>query len=214
MNTNHPKYYRIEMWNTLSHGLALVLALLGGGYLIWIASDFLHLPDMVAISIYIIGAVFVYASSTAYHALAPGDRKEKLQQVDHISIYFMIAGTHTPIIIRYFNNSEGYIFLGIMWSLVFLGTIYKVFWMGKYETLGLLLYIGMGCMSIALGPQMVELIAPHILGLIIAGGVLYFTGVIFYCWEKLPYNHPIWHLFVVAGSLAHFIAIYFIVVGA
>lgn len=213
MNLKHLKYSKDEVWNTLTHGLGFLLAVIGGAYLMYRASVALHMSEIVAVSVYLAGALFVYASSTAYHAAAPGQLKERLQKVDHISIYFMIAGTHTPIILRYFNNLDGYIFLTVMWALVAVGTLFRIIWGDRYETFGLLLYIGMGGMSIFLGPEMLELISSNILYLIITGAVLYFIGVIFYCWETLPYNHPIWHLFVIAGSVMHFFAIYLIVIG-
>ena len=211
MNVKHPKYYHDEVWNTLTHGAAFVLVLIGGSWLFWSAFHQSTLPDILALSIYIAGAAFVYGSSTAYHATRPGNLKERLQQIDHISIYYMIAGSHMPIIIRYFNNADGYIFLAIMWTLVLIGTIFKIFWMGKFETLSLLLYVIMGGMSFYLLPDLMSMMSPWLLGLIVLGAILYSVGIIFYCWRSLPYNHPIWHLFVVAGSVAHFIAIYSIV---
>jgi hemolysin III len=214
MNIRHPKYYHDEVWNTLSHGIALLFVLIGGGILVWITSQAKGWLDIIAVAIYVLGAAFVYASSTAYHATRPGSLKERLQQVDHISIYFMIAGSHMPIIMRYFNNSDGYWFLGIMWTFVLIGTIYKIFWMGKFETLSIILYVFMGCLSFYLLPQLLMLMSPWLLGLVILGALLYAVGIIFYAWESLPYSHPIWHMFVVAGSVTHFIAIYSIVVGA
>ncbi len=210
MVTHHSKYYHDEVWNTLTHGIGLLFSLIGGVYLIsksWIASSDV---DIVAITIYVACAAFVYASSTAYHATRPGQWKDRLQRLDHISIFFMIAGSHMPIILHFFNNADGYIFLSVMWTLVFLGTIFKIFWMGKFEILSLVLYVGMGCMSIYLFPDLYQLMSRGTLGLLILGGALYSLGIIFYCWESLPYHHTIWHLFVVGGSITHFIAIYFI----
>ena len=213
MNIRHPKYYHDEVWNTLSHGLGFILAVTGSVYLLWAACHALHISELVSVSIYLAGALFVYASSTAYHAAPPGLLKQRLQTVDHISIFVMIAGTHTPIIMRYFNNQEGYIFLAVMWSLALLGSIFKVMFKDKLEILSVILYVGMGSLSIVFGPEMYELISPTILSLIITGGVLYFIGVIFYLWETLPYNHPIWHLFVMAASILHFIAIDLMIIG-
>jgi len=210
MQIRHPKYYHDEVWNTLTHGLGLVFIVVGGIALL-IQAYGASLLDLVAVSIYVAGAMFVYASSTAYHATRPGVLKERLNRIDHISIYFMIAGSHMPIILRYFNNSEGYLFLAILWSLVLLGIIFKVFFMEKSETISLILYVVMGCLSVFLFPQMTVLISPLLLKLLLAGGLFYLIGIIFYCWHSLPYNHPIWHLFVLAGSIAHFIAIYLVV---
>lgn len=211
MTLSHLRTNRAEVWNTISHGMGLVFALMGGSYLLYIALSEQVLPDIVAVLFYFLGAAFVYGSSTAYHAAHPGNLKERLKQVDHISIYFMIAGTHMPIILRYFNNTEGYIFLTVMWSLVLLGTIYKIFWMERFEILSLILYVLMGGMSAVLFPSLLEMMSPWVLALIIVGSSLYLVGIIFYLWESLPFHHLIWHLFVLAGSVVHFIAIYTII---
>ncbi len=212
MRLRHPRYYHDEVWNTLSHLVGFILILVGGIYLSCTAYQ-LPAADFFAVLVYVCGAIFVYASSTAYHAVRPGNLKERLNQIDHISIYFMIAGSHMPIIIRYFNNSEGYLFLAVLWSLVALGIIFKIFFMNSSETLSLVLYVLMGCLSLYLFPDLMSMMPPTHLWLLIIGGLFYLIGIIFYCWESLPYNHPIWHLFVLAGSAAHFFAIYALVAG-
>lgn len=210
MELKHPRYYHDEVWNTLTHGFGFILVLVGGAVLLYQAylNSFI---DLLAVAIYIGGAMFVYGSSTAYHAVPPGRLKDRLNKIDHISIFFMIAGSHMPIILRFFNNTEGYIFLAVLWSLVLIGIVIKVFFMETTETLSIILYIVMGCLSIFLYPELSVVLSPSIIGLLVAGGLFYLVGVIFYVWESLPYNHPIWHVFVLAGSVAHFIAIYFLV---
>lgn len=209
MSYSKPLYYQDEFWNAVSHGIGLLLALIGGYFIFYNAIGRVPDHELNALAIYIAGAAFVYASSTAYHAAPPGTLKDRLQTIDHISIFFMIAGSHTPIILKYFNNTDGTVFLGIMWSMVFVGTIFKLITSAnRFETLSVAMYIMMGLMSLYFLPDLLRVVETEVLWLILAGGMSYLIGVIFYVWRSLPFHHPIWHTFVIAGSVLHFMAIY------
>ena len=202
-----------EGLNTLTHGLGFLFALVGSIALLYCTYGATDSAVYVGIIVYAIGMIFVYLSSTLYHATAPSKLKEHLRTMDHISIFFMIAGTHTPIVVKYFNTNFGSYYLIVLWSLVGIGVLGKLCWPKKVSTLDLVLYIAMGWMSITLFPDILFVIEPNLLQLLVFGGVLYSIGIIFFKWESLKYHHPIWHTFVLAGSVAHFVLIYKMVLG-
>lgn len=210
MTAADSKYYREEKWNAITHALGLLFVLIGGGFMLY-QSYVLDWPNYVAVVIYVLGALFVFASSTIYHVVPRSPLKEKLCQLDHISIYFMIAGSQMPLLMSYFNNQTGYIMMALLWSFVFIGVVFKLFYMSAPESISLAIYIAMGCVSLILLPQLVQLMPQNLLLLVFLGGAFYLVGIIFYLWESLPYNHPIWHLFVLAGCVTHFLAIYWVV---
>ncbi len=200
--------HRKEEWaNTLTHGIGLLMAIVGSIYLLF------HLPDRApdqwvwGAAIFTFGMCGVYAASTIYHAVQHPEWKARLRQVDHISIYFLIAGTRTPLVIRYLSGSLAWGYLAILWTLVAIGVAYKLFWFGRCAWCSLALYLLLGWMAVFVLPIM----RPHMPSLvwwsIIAGGLAYTAGVVFFVWKKLPFAHAIWHLFVMAGTLAHFTAI-------
>ncbi len=128
--------------------------------------------------------------------------------MDHVSIYFLIAGTYTPILIISLRGPLGWTLLGIVWGMAFIGIIWKLFFIGRYEVIATIGYLLMGWMGVMAYKQMSTNIPPEGIILIFAGGIIYSLGVIFYAWEKLPYNHAIWHLFVLGGSICHFFAVF------
>ena len=127
--------------------------------------------------------------------------------LDHISIYFLIAGTHTPLLLLYLDNEVGRFYLILIWALVALGVLYKLFFFGKSELVSVIFYMVLGWMAVFTLPKMYPLMAEGVMQWIIAGGIFYTLGVIFYIWDRLPFNHSIWHLFVIAGSSGHFAAV-------
>ena len=127
--------------------------------------------------------------------------------MDHISIYFLIAGTYTPILLIYMNNNMGIALLIILWILTFIGTIYKCFFTGRYEIFSTLVYLAMGWIMLVAGPGFFAKMPVPVIALILAGALLYTTGVIFYIWEKYIYSHAVWHSFVLAAAICHYSAI-------
>jgi hemolysin III len=130
-----------------------------------------------------------------------------LEILDHISIYFLIAGTYTPFLLIYLNNTFGISLLIILWGLTALGIIFKIFFTGKWNKLSTFIYVGMGCILLVGGKTFFVAIPMPVLTMIVIGGVLYLIGVVFYLWNKYPYNHAIWHFFVLAAAVCHYVAI-------
>lgn len=166
--------------------------------------DWYGLPSIV----YSFCFLFLFASSTIYHLSWDVNLKKQLQKLDHISIYFMIAGTYTPFIFSCLEGSLRWIFLAIMWTFVIVGAIFKVFFTGKYEGVSLILYLLMGWMVIFIIKPFLASFSPLVIGLVVLGGIAYTAGVYFYVNDHKPYRHFIWHLFVLVGAISHSFAIY------
>ncbi|MCH1430605.1 MAG: hemolysin III family protein [Chlamydiales bacterium] len=196
-----------EISNALTHGIGAVFSLLGLIILVlksvWHA-DALHITCTL---IYGLTLTLLYTISTLYHSF----RKEKLKRafriLDHCAIYLLIAGSYTPFTVLLIKGTIGTALLVIIWALALFGIIFKIFFTGKLELFSNLLYLSMGWLSlIAIKPMMDNLSSTSLI-LLFAGGASYSLGVIFYLWERLPFNHAIWHLFVLGGSACHYFSI-------
>ena len=194
-----------EFANVITHGFGVLMTLIGIPFLVFQGYNGNYL-EISGLLIFGITLLMVYASSTAYHMATDKSLKHKLRIIDHICIYFLIAGSHTPFIFYYLNNFTGYLFLAIMWSMVLLGIVFKIFFTGKFDNLSIAMYVGMGWMSVFITDDILKTMSANCYSWLIIGGVFYMFGTIFYKWEKFPYNHAIWHVFVLAGSLGHYIA--------
>jgi len=198
-----------EKWNVLTHALGIILSLIGTPFLLLGASNSGEPLFFWAGIIYTISLLMVYCSSTIYHWESNPVQKKKLRKWDHVSIYFLIAGSYTPFLFfKYSQNSKALIFILIMWGLALLGSTYKLFVMNGNKWISAGFYVLMGWMAIFFGKGFFSGISNSVITLIIAGGVLYSIGVIFYMQKKMPYSHAVWHLFVVSASICHFLAIY------
>ena len=196
-----------EKFNSLSALLGVVLALCGVAVLLSLA---IHKGDpwkTASFSIYGAGLLSVYSSSTLYHTLQ-GRAKKVFQKLDHLSIYLLIAGTYTPFTLITLRGSWGWTLFVIVWGLAVIGMALDILSGDRHKILPVILYLAMGWLAIiALGP-LVRALPAWGLAWLVAGGLFYTGGVVFYALdEKLTYGHGIWHLFVLAGSASHFIAI-------
>lgn len=149
----------------------------------------------------------LYLGSTLYHSITNVRAKRVLRIFDHASIYLLIAGTYTPFTLTILRSSVGWVIFGIIWALAILGIIMKIFWVGKYEIASTLLYIFMGWIIIFAMKKLLILLSPMGIALLVAGGIIYTAGAFLYMMNKVPYNHAIWHIFVIGGSACHFFCI-------
>ncbi|MDI9257149.1 PAQR family membrane homeostasis protein TrhA [Flavobacterium sedimenticola] len=199
---------REETTNTLSHAVGVLFCLT---VMPWVLTQVYRSHDLktfYSVTAFTVGMFLVYSCSTLYHYVRREKTKNWLQIADHISIYFLIAGTYTPLMIRYLPPSTAFIFLTTMWSMVFLGTLFKIFFIGKFEWFSVVLYLTMGWMLIFVIKPLIQNIPIAIFWWILSGGVSYTVGVYFYIKSHKLYYHTIWHIFVLLGTLMHFIAIY------
>lgn len=202
---------QIEKWaNVITHGVGALLSFGALSFFILNESSFLSFNIQLALFVFAVSLIFVYSASTIYHLSDIYFPKWKtfFKRIDHISIYTLIAGTQTPIIIQYLDKTICLIYLSALWLLVIMGIVYKIYLLGKFQRLSIAIYIGLGWLFIIVLPFMYEIMRSGVLTWIIIGGIAYSGGVIFYVWERLKFNHSIWHICVIIGSVAHFMAVY------
>lgn len=197
-----------EIFNSVTHGIGFALGLIG---LVVLVDRAIQVQDQVRIigfSIYGVTLMLLYLTSTLYHSARSIRAKHILRICDHASIYLLIAGSYTPFCLIILPRFWGTLMMSILWPLAAFGVVFKIFLVGKYDVISTLFYIGMGCLSlIAIKPLLANL-SWHGFFWLATGGALYILGTIFYAFEKIPFNHVIWHLFVLSGSVCHFLAIF------
>lgn len=194
--------------DVVTHGLGAVASIVGLAILCAFTAARDSAFDMAAVAIFGASLVTLYTASTLYHSVSKEGRlKEMLKIFDHASIFLLIAGTYTPIAAIALIDGVGVTVLILIWSLALVGVIFKLFSTGKYEKVSVGLYLAMGWLVVFFGKSALGELSTEAVVLIAAGGLSYSLGVIFYLWEKLPFNHAIWHLFVLGGSVLHYLAI-------
>jgi hemolysin III len=215
MSGNHepaPYSAREEIAHSAIHGLGIALSVAG---LIALVATALHTGDsgtVAASVVYGITLFLLYLASTLYHSIPYPRAKRILRMLDHSAIYLLIAGTYTPFTLISLRGPWGFTLFGLIWGLAILGITLKVAAMGRFRSLSLVLYIGMGWLALVALNPLVAAIGRGGLVLLTLGGIAYTSGVVFYVWHRLPYHHAVWHAFVLAGSVLHFFAIFLYVV--
>lgn len=203
-----PRYGIVEeVANCITHGIAAALSIAGLILLVTFAGLTGDPWRIVSFSIYGATLVALYVSSTLYHGLPTPAAKKFMRRFDHAAIYLLIAGTYTPFMLVLLRGGVGWTLFGVVWALAAFGVAIKVAFTGRFEVLTVLLYLGMGWMGVAAIKPVVAALPAFGLGLVVAGGLAYTIGVIFYAGRCIPFNHAIWHLFVVTGSVCHFLAV-------
>ncbi len=196
-----------EIWNAASHGAGILLGIAGLILLLFFDSAKTAYSTL-SIFLYASSVIVLYSASTIYHAVSNANWKNIFRRIDHISIYFLIAGTYTPVALITLENTSGWLIFWIVWGVAILGTILKIFFTGRFEILSLLLYLGMGWLIVIDFSNLVSLQSSMGISLLLLGGAFYTLGIVFYAVKKIPYNHVIWHFFVLAGSISHFFFIF------
>jgi hemolysin III len=201
-----------ELVNAITHGIGLALAIIGAVLLIVAAAWSRDAWVIVSCCVYATTLVSLYAASTTLHSVPSPRWTRPLEIIDHSCIYFLIAGTYTPVTLVSLRGGWGWTLFGLVWGLSFLGVLAKVLWFEHVRKLSTPLYAVMGLLVvIAFRPLLSAVGTPGLLWMA-AGGLAYISGIGFYAWRRLPFNHGIWHLFVMAGSICHYVAIYYYVV--
>jgi hemolysin III len=166
----------------------------------------LHDPWRVtAFSIYGATLISLYLASTLYHSIPFAGAKRVLQRLDHAAIYLLIAGSYTPLLLVTLRGATGWTFFGIVWGIAIAGCTLEFVAGRRWRRLSLVAYLAMGWISVLIFKQIMESLPGGGVALLVAGGATYTAGVIFYVWKRLPYSHAIWHLFVLGGSVCHFL---------
>ena len=197
-----------ELFNRLTHGIGALLSLVAMVVLVVLSSRQGTVRGVVSYLIYGLSLVVLYASSTLYHSAGSEKARTVLRIVDHATIYLLIAGSYTPITMIALQGAWGWSLFGVVWGLAILGIVLKLTSLEKTKTLSMTLYFLMGWLVVIAVKPMLAMVVPQLLVLMLAGGLFYTLGIIFYAAKKIPFNHGIWHLFVLAGSACHFIGFF------
>jgi hemolysin III len=196
-----------EIANSITHGIGLLLSLTGLALLVVLAILKGTAWHIVSCVVYGVTLVLVYLASTLYHSVPSERTKRILKILDHSAIYLLIAGTYTPFLLVTLRGGWGWTLFGIVWGMALLGIVFKIFFLDRFRAISTTGYVAIGWLAvIAMKPLLAMLPTGGILWLV-AGGMAYTLGVAFYSWRRLPYNHAIWHVFVLAGSVCHYVAV-------
>mgnify|MGYP000896921334 CR=1 FL=1 len=200
-----------EIANSLSHGAGVLFGIFA---LLLLVLKSIQMDDtlrIVAFTIYGASMVALFLASTLYHAIPVPRAKQVLKLVDHCAIYLLIAGTYTPFLLLTLGDTFGAVLMVVIWSLAVAGIVFKIFFLHRFHNLSLAMYLGMGWLAILASYQLLAAMPHTGIALLLGGGILYSLGTIFYKVDRIPFNHAIWHLFVLAACVLHFLAVYFYV---
>lgn len=210
-----PEYTpREELANILSHGLGTLLGIAALVVLVVGAVGAGESLRIVAFAVYGMSLVMLYGASTCYHAAREPKLKRRLRVVDHAAIFLLIAGTYTPITVVTLGGLWGWSLFAVLWILAAVGIVSKLFVVGSNKKLTAAIYVIMGWIGIVAAKPLYAALPGEALGWLLAGGLAYTGGTVFYAWKRLPFNHAIWHLFVLAGSACHFVCMFVYVLPA
>lgn len=201
-----------EIWHAVTHGVGFFLGIAALVLLVVFASIDSDALTVTSVAIYGATLVIMYGSSTLYHAATDTELKRLFQKFDHSAIYFLIAGTYTPIMLLVVGGVEGWTLFGIEWGIALVGIALKFLYPGRFELFSLIAYLAMGWMIVFVFDTFKHHIDPTGFWLIVAGGIAYTGGIVFYVKDNISYFHTVWHLFVLAGSILQFFAILLYVV--
>ncbi|MDD7887025.1 hemolysin III family protein [Flavivirga sp. 57AJ16] len=168
--------------------------------------------SLFSVIVYGISIIILFTASTLYHAIKGKRRKHYFRIIDHIGIYLLIAGTYTPVLLIVLHESLGWTLFWIVWGIAAFGVILKLFFTGRFEVFSTLLYLVMGWLIIFDFSNLSHIIGRDGILFLFLGGLSYTVGIVFYAIQKIPFNHVIWHLFVLAGAIFHFFMIFFYVI--
>lgn len=201
-----------EMLHAITHGFGVILSLFA--LILLIVYAILHGNGWQIASVILFGTtmLLMYSSSTIVHSLPKGKWKDVFQIIDHASIYLFIAGTYTPFLLVHLREQIGWTLLFIIWGIALIGVVFKVFFVKRFLILSTLIYILMGWLIVIVWEPLQAAVHENGINLLIIGGMFYTVGTIFYMIRSIPYHHVIWHLFVLAGSTFHFLAIFYYVI--
>jgi hemolysin III len=200
---------REEFWNVITHGTGALLSVAALIVLVAFSAFKGTKMDLAASLVFGGSLVLLYSASTIYHAVYKLKWKRIFQRVDHLCIYVLIAGTYTPIALLGLKGVWGWSIFGFIWAFAIAGFIFKFSPLRRLEKLSLILYALMGWLIIVAIKPLIENLAPGALYYLLGGGLCYTIGIYFFAKEKIPYNHAIWHVFVLGGSALHFFGIFF-----
>lgn len=206
--TIRPYCLKEEIWSSVIHGIGILFGVAGLAVLVTLSAFYGDVWSIVSTAIFGVSMIVLYAASTLYHAIPFPEAKRKLKKFDHISIYYLIAGTYTPFMLVNIRGSVGWTVFGIIWGLALVGTVLKLCTQGsgtKAWSIGL--YLLMGWLVVFASKQLAARLPDIGLTFLVLGGLFYTLGIFFYVWKSRQYTHAVWHFFVLSGTVMHFFAV-------
>lgn len=197
-----------EQLNVVSHAFGLLLSVVAFPFLVLKSFSFIGFWDRISFIIYGVSLIVLYAASTFYHASKEPKLRRKLNIFDHAAIYVLIAGSYSPLCIVGLNSQLGWYMFSFVWLFALVGVILKLFFTGRFDKISTIMYLLMGWQIVFFFKPLINNLSEKGLFWLIGGGVFYSVGALFFSIKKIPYNHAIFHVFVLLGSLSHFITIY------
>lgn len=198
---------REEVANAVTHGVGMLLSIGGGAVLVTLLAVHAGAREVAGAAVFAATLVLLYTASTLYHAIPHATAKRHLKVFDHCAIFLLIAGTYTPFTVAALRGGLGWSLFGAIWGLAFLGILFKLFFTGRLQLLSTTAYVAMGWLAVIAVVPISRELEPAALYWLVAGGIAYTAGTLFYHNRRLPYSHAVWHLFVLAGSACHFAAV-------
>ncbi|WP_297702676.1 hemolysin III family protein [uncultured Eudoraea sp.] len=204
-------YHKEEKLNAISHAIGIMLGILGFYLLLKFNANRTEYAT-ISVIIYSTSIILLFSASTLYHYISTQSVKMKLRVLDHICIYYLIAGTYTPVALITLEEGNGWLIFYTVWGIALGGTILKLFFTGKFEIFSLLLYLFMGWLIVFDLQNLLSNTSKTGLYLLMLGGAFYTIGIFFYAFKRIPHNHLIWHFLVLAGAISHWLYIAFAVI--
>jgi len=199
-----------EIANSITHGAGLILAVAGFILLVLRAENKGDTWHLISFIIFAISLLLLYLSSTLYHIVPGTETKKYMRKMDHSAIYLLIAGTYTPFLLTNLRGTVGWIMFFIVWTFAIIGISIKIATNIRSKWISAAIYLVMGWLAVFIYRSMIEYLPRISIVFLIAGGLLYTLGVLFYVWKKQPYHHAIWHMFVLGGSICHYFSVYYL----
>ncbi len=207
-----PYSIKEEIANSVSHGLGVIAGIVALVLMLLKGQDHLKPIQLTGVAIYGASIIVLFLCSTLYHSVSHSGWKHKLKIADHCAIYCLIAGTYTPLMLISLQGTQSIVILTAIWSLAIGGILFKTLFIHKFKKLSLVLYLAMGWLCVTVMGDLTAAMSELGFNLLILGGLFYTLGVVFYVGKRIPFNHAIWHLFVLGGAMSHFLCIYLTVI--
>jgi hemolysin III len=199
-----------EIANSLTHGIGILFGVVAISLMVTFSVMNSDAIGIFSVSLFGGSLLLLYTFSTLYHAIQHQKTKELLRIFDHISIYFLIAGTYSPFLLIGMRGIWGWLMFGLVWGIAHVGIIFKAFYKHRFPRLSLTMYLAMGWIAVVIAYPLYQALDATVLSLILGGGVFYSLGTLFFVNDRMKFAHAIWHLFVLAGTITHFIGVMFL----
>jgi len=207
-NQESPEYsVGEEIVHALTHGVGVVLSIAGLSWMLYLSVAAEDPWRIAASAIYGSTLILLFLASTVYHSLYASRHRDIFKLLDHCAIYLLIAGTYTPFLLVAMRTDTGWWLFGTIWALATAGIVKKLWLRNRFPKVALASYLAMGWLVVVAAPQMADAIGPNGMAWLIAGGLSYSVGAIFYALKRIPFNHAVWHVFVLGGGICHFFGV-------